>query len=292
MPPIVLALIAVAAVMHAAWNVILKRAGDPLITSGRAMIAGTLAFAPLAAVAWWLTGRPVIPADALLLGLVSGLIECVYLVLLSGAYRRGDLSVVYPVARGTGPLLAIAAGVVLLGERLGVVASLGVAALVAGLLLVQRPWRFLRRGHRRLEAAVPWAVACGVAIASYSTVDRVGARLTEPWLYASILFAVTAVGMAGVIAVAGRRAAARATFGWRRSTAAGMLAVATYVLILVAFSIAPLSVVAPLRESAIVLGSAWGVLRMGEAAGGRDAARRIGAAVLVVVGALLLAIDG
>jgi len=290
MPPLVLALIAVAAIMHAAWNVILKRAGDPLITSGRAMIAGSLAFAPLAAIAWWLAGRPAIPAEALALGVISGLIECVYLVLLSGAYRRGDLSVVYPVARGTGPLHAILAGVLLLGERLGLIAAVGVAALVAGLLIVQRPWRFLRGGGRRVEGAVPWAFACGISIASYSTVDRVGARLTEPWLYGSVLFAVTALGMAFVIAVAGRRESARETTSWGRSTLAGILAIATYVLILVAFSLAPLSVVAPLRESAIVIGSAWGVLRMGEAHGRADATRRLAAAVLVVLGAFLLAL--
>jgi drug/metabolite transporter (DMT)-like permease len=289
MPPVVLALIGVAAVMHAAWNVILKRAGDPLITSGRAMIAGTLAFAPIVIVAWFVAGRPAIPPEALFLGVVSGLLEVIYLILLSGAYRRGDLSVVYPLARGTGPLLAIAAGVGLLGERLGFVASLGVAALVVGLLIVQRPWRERRGGGRRVEGAVPWAIACGISIASYSTVDRVGARLTEPWLYAAVLFSVTAIGMAGVIAVAGRREAAGESLTWGRSTLAGLLALATYVLILVAFSLAPLSVVAPLRESAIVIGSAWGVLRMGEAQNRADAARRLAAAVLVVVGAVLLA---
>jgi len=118
----------------------------------------------------------------------------------------------------------------------------------------------------------------------------VGARLTEPWLYATVLFAVTAIGMAGVIAVAGRRDTATASLSWGRSTVAGMLAVATYVLILVAFSLAPLSVVAPLRESAIVIGSAWGVLRMGEATNRAEATRRLAAAVLVVVGAILLAV--
>src|SRR4051812_1303000 len=162
--------------MHAAWNVILKTSGDPLLTSGRAMIAGTAVGLPLAVIAWFATGSPAIPADAFFLGVVSGLIEVVYLVLLSGAYRRGDLSVVYPIARGTAPLLAIVAGVVLLGERLGVVAWAGVACLVAGLLIVQRPWRFLRRGAA-IEAAVPWALACGFSIAAYSTVDRVGSRL-------------------------------------------------------------------------------------------------------------------
>jgi drug/metabolite transporter (DMT)-like permease len=296
MPPIVLGMIALAALMHAAWNVLLKRSGDPLITSGRAMIAGSIVTAPFAVAAWWIGGRPGIPPEAFALGILSGLIEVVYLILLAGAYRRGDLSVVYPIARGTAPLLSIAAGVGLLGERLGPVGALGVAALVGGLLVVQRPWRFLRGGPI-VEKAVPWALACGVTIATYSTIDRVGARLTEPWLFAAILFPVTAAGMAVVITVAGRRTAdgrrtsPGAAMSWSRSAAAGLLAVMTYVLILAAFSIAPLSVVAPLRESAIVLGSAWGALRMGEARGGRDATRRLIAAGLIVVGVVLVALE-
>src|SRR5690349_13492221 len=116
-PPIVLALIALAAVMHAAWNVILKTSSDPLRMSGRAMLAGSVAAAPLALGAWLVAGRPPIPPDALALGVLSGSVEVVYLVLLAGAYRRGDLSVVYPIARGSAPLLSISAGVLLLQER-------------------------------------------------------------------------------------------------------------------------------------------------------------------------------
>jgi drug/metabolite transporter (DMT)-like permease len=290
MPPVVLGMIALAALMHAAWNVLLKSSGDPLITSGRAMIAGTAVGAPFAIAAWFAFGQPGVPPEALLLGVLSGAIEVVYLILLSGAYRRGDLSVVYPVARGTAPLLAIAAGVGLLGERLGPIGALGVACLVGGLLVVQRPWRFLRGGPK-VESAVRWAFACGVAIASYSTVDRVGSRIVAPWLFASILFPATAAGMAVVIFIAGRRPSARPTMSWPQSAVAGSLAVATYVLILAAFSIAPLSVVSPLRESAIVLGSGWGVLRMGEARGSADATRRLVAAGLIVLGAVLVALE-
>ena len=289
MPPIVLVMIALAALMHAAWNVLLKTSADPLLASGRAMIAGTAAAAPFALAAWLLAGRPSIPPEALLLGVVSGLIEVAYLILLTGAYRRGELSVVYPLARGTAPLLSIATGVGLLGERLGPSGALGVAALVAGLLVVQRPWRYLRGGPL-VEKAVPWALACGVTIAAYSTVDRVGARLVAPWLFASILFPVLAAGMAVVIAVSRRSGNAAPAPPWREATFAGLLAIGTYVIILAAFAIAPLSVVSPLRESAVVLASAWGAVRLREAGDRRDAGRRIGAAGLVVLGAILLSL--
>ena len=73
----------------------------------------------------------------------SGVVEAAYFVLLSAAYRRGDLSVVYPIARGTAPLLAVVFGVVVFGERLGVAGSIGVALLLVGFLVLQQPWRVL-----------------------------------------------------------------------------------------------------------------------------------------------------
>lgn len=290
MPPIVLVLVTLAAVMHAAWNVLLKTSGDPLLTSSRAMLAGCAAAAPFVVAAWLLTGQPAIPPEALALGVLSGAIEVVYFILLAGAYRRGELSVVYPIARGTAPLLAIMTGVVLLGERLGPLGTLGVLSLACGILMVQRPWRFLRGGPV-VEAAVPWAFATGIAIASYSTVDRLGAQAVAPWLFAAILFPVAAVGLAIYVRIRGDRGVIAAAPSWRRSTGAGLLAIATYVLILAAFALAPLSVVAPLRESAIILVALWSAFRLGEAPSRRVASIRIAAAVLVVAGAILLSLD-
>ena len=303
MPPIVLAMIAVAALMHAAWNVLIKTSGDPLLVAERGMIAATIVGLPVAIVGWLVIGSPAIPAEAWGLGVLSGLLEVVYFVLLAAAYRRGGLSVVYPIARGTAPLLSVAAGVLLLGERIGGMGALGVGALIVGIVAVQRPWRFLRGGPLA-EAAVPFALACGVSIAAYSTVDRVGSQLTEPWLYAAILFPVTAVGLAVWTRVVGARGVGARGVGaddasgvvavipsWSRSTAAGVLAIGAYVLVLAALAIAPLSIVAPLRESAIVLVSLWGSIRLGEAASRRDTTIRLVAAAFVVAGALLLALD-
>jgi drug/metabolite transporter (DMT)-like permease len=289
-PPIVLLMIALAALMHAAWNVLLKTSGDPLLTGGRAMIAATSIGFPLAVIGWFAIGTPAIPAEAFGLGAVSGLLEIAYFILLAAAYRRGELSVVYPIARGTAPLLAVSAGVVLLGERLGTLGTIGVACLLGGLLAVQRPWRFVRGGPA-VDPTVPFAIACGVSIAAYSTIDSVGVRLIAPWLFAAILFPVTAVGLAIWIRVVGVADPLATTPTWTRSAAAGMLAIGTYLLILAAFAIAPLSAVAPLRESAVVLVTGWGSLRLGEAVGRRDAFVRIAGAAVIVVGAVLLAIE-
>jgi drug/metabolite transporter (DMT)-like permease len=297
--PLVFGLVAGAAILHVAWNVLLKTAGDPLRAAGIGLLAASVLIVPGAAIGWLLAGQPPIPPEAILLGAVSGVLEAAYFTLLAAAYRRGDLSVVYPIARGTAPLLAVAVGIGVLGERLGTLGIAGVAALLVGLLALQRPWRFLRRavpGRPGPDPAVGFALATGVMIASYSAVDRVGARLVEPWLYAALIWAFGTVFLwAWIVAVDRVRSGPShggAPLDVGKAAVGGVMTLAAYLLILTAFSVAPLTAVAPLRESAIVLASGWGTLRLGEAAGGREAALRIAASAVVVLGAVFLALDG
>lgn len=335
MPPGVLALLVGAAIMHAGWNILLKTSEDPLRTAGRGMVVGAAALVPAGLVGWLVVGRPAIPTEAWALALVSGVVEAVYFALLSGAYARGDLSLVYPIARGTAPVLSVVVGILFLGERLGPLGAIGVALLLAGILSLQRPWAIVRGSGampRSVREAVWLALATGVCITGYSAVDRVGARLIAPWLYAALIWSFTAVFLVGGIALADRRrrryaeralgsaavvigteavvavgavdaplggtAEAVATrsdspqaAGWVRSAIGGLVIVGAYLLVLVAYVFAPLAVVAPVRESAIVLVSGWGSFRLGEAASRRIAFTRLGAAVVIVVGAFLLALE-
>jgi drug/metabolite transporter (DMT)-like permease len=307
MPTLAIVLVLVAAVLHAGWNVLLKTSGDTLGTALRLQAFGTAILVPIGLVAWLAGGRPAVPAEAIWLAIGSGVLEAIYFLCLSAAYRRGDLSLVYPLARGSAPLLAVAIGILLLGEELLPLALFGVGCLLVGILLVARPWRALRAAGSEHRGAIGFALATGASIAAYSAVDRLGVRMTEPWLYGSIL-AVAATTFLGIAVVVGRRAGlltpapATAPAGpgghgrsaWRRSIvrdgAAGVLSLTAYLLVLAAYSIAPLATVAPLRESGIVLAAAWGSLRLGEAVGGREAVTRIAAAGLVVLGAILLAL--
>jgi multidrug transporter EmrE-like cation transporter len=125
MEPAVFALIAVAAALHVTWNVLLKTAGDPLAAATASMVIGTVFLVPAVAIGWWVIGRPPVPPEAFVVAAVSGVLEAVYFGFLSAAYRRGDLSVVYPIARGSATLLAVLLGIVVLGERL---APVGVAS--------------------------------------------------------------------------------------------------------------------------------------------------------------------
>ena len=313
MDPLVFVLVAGAAVLHVAWNVLLKTAGDPLRAAAVGMATAAAVLCPTALVAWLAIGRAPISNETLVLSVTSGLLEALYFAFLASAYRRGDLSLVYPLARGSAPLLAVGIGVVILGERLGSIGYAGVAALLVGLLTLQRPWQYLRASGRASRGAAGFALLTGITIASYSAVDRVGVRGTEPWIYAGLIWASCTVFLWSYVWVYRRRragavASAKATaaeaaelaghpppepvpFSSRRAGAGGLITLAAYMLILVAFTVAPLTAVAPLRESAIVLASGWGAFQLREAADRRDAFLRLGSAGLVVAGAILVAID-
>src|ERR1700680_322361 len=168
------------------WNVLVKVGGEPMAAFQRATMLGALAATPLAAAGWLIAGRPSLPPAAAGLAALSAALELAYFWLLSTAYRRGELSVVYPIARGSAPLLAVVAGLAVLGERLAPAQLAGVALLLVGILAVTLPKTSGR-------ATLP-ALLTGVAIAAYTAVDRVGVRLSTPWLYGWLLVTVLAIG--------------------------------------------------------------------------------------------------
>jgi drug/metabolite transporter (DMT)-like permease len=187
--------------------------------------------------------------------------------LLSHAYLRGEISSVYPLARGTAPLLALLVGVALLAERLQPIQWVGVAALLLGV--------WLTRPASTGRAGIVLPLAIGVSIAAYSALERVGVRTGPVWLYAWASFAAMSAFLA--------------PFGRGRphldAAAVGVLTVAAYSLVLVALSLAPLAVVSPAREAGVVIVAAWGVFRLGER---ERAAQKLTGSVAVVVGAILL----
>ncbi len=306
-PVFAIALVLASSVLHVAWNTLVKTSGDPLATSTRAVGLGVLAVTPFAALAWLATGRPTLTPEGWAIAVASGIVSAAYFVPLSAAYRRGALSSVYPVARGSGALLGVLVGIVILGERLQPPGGLGVALLLGGTLTAA-----LATASR---ATVAPAVLAGCAVAAYSALDRVGVRTGPAWLYAWALWSVCALVLVGwraltirtrtalwgshgpaIAAVAGVRTSPvgdpvgdPVAADLRRSLAAGLLIIGTYMLILLAFQIAPLAGVAPLREAATILAAAWGVIALGER---ERAGVRLGAAGAVAAGAILLAVGG
>ena len=286
MPLAVLPLVLVAALFHAAWNALLKASENPLALAARAVTLGTVLALPPVAVAWLWNGRPGLPAAAWLIAFGSAVFELVYFTTLSAAYQRGELSFVYPIARGTAPLLAMAIGFLVLGERLRNLAVVGVFCLLIGVWAVRRPAIAGRALPPSGSALIP-ALLTGVMIAIYSSLDRVGVRLAPPWLYGWVLWLFAAVLLIGFTSVR-RMPEARLSVDPGTSLLVGALMTGAYFLILFAFSVAPLAIVAPLRESAIVLVTAWGIWRLRER---RGAWVRMGGALAIVTGIALLTID-
>jgi len=277
------ALALAAAAIHGTWNVLVKVSGDPLVTFERAnFVAAFVATAALVP-AWLLLGRPSLPPQAAAWCLLSSALETAYLWLLSTAYRRGELSVVYPIARGSAPLVAVVIALGVIGERLQPLQLAGIGLLLGGILTVSA-------SQARGRATLP-ALLTGVAIALYTSVDRIGVRLTTPWLYGWLLFALMAIELPLSIRVASwlRRSPATDAAqvpGWRQSAVIGVFMGSGYVLVLWALSLAPLAVVAPVRETAIVAVAVWGIWRLRERKG---AVTKLSGAVATLVGVVLLA---
>ncbi|HKW71023.1 MAG TPA: EamA family transporter [Candidatus Dormibacteraeota bacterium] len=271
----------VAAVLHGIWNVLVKASIDPVATFRRttllAAVIATIALVPM----WWLLGRPGMSLAAAALCLLSATLETTYLWLLSTAYRRGELSAVYPIARGSAPLLSVVVGLTLLGERLTSPQRIGVALLLIGILAVT-----LSQASGR--ATVP-ALLTGVAIAAYTSIDRVGVRLATPWLYAWLLFTLMALELQGSLWLASALRLYRlphATPTWSQAALTGGFMWAGYFLVLLALSIAPLAVVAPVREISVVAVAVWGVWQLHER---KRAGLKLSGAAATLVGLALLA---
>lgn len=274
----------VAAVFHGTWNVLVKVSGDPITTFRRATamaaVVATLSLVP----AWLLFGRPVLTPGATVLCVLSSILETTYLFLLSTAYRRGELSAVYPIARGSAPLLSVLVGLVILGERLTSAQLVGVALLLVGILAVTV-------SQARGRATLP-ALLTGVAIAAYSSVDRVGVRLATPWLYAWLLFTLMAIELPLAVRLTSALGIYRPEGevrppSWAQSAIIGAFFWAGYFLVLWALSLAPLAVVAPVREVAIVAVAVWGVWRLRER---ERAAMKVSGALATLIGVALLAV--
>lgn len=280
-------LIAAGAVAHAAWNLVAKRAS----LSGPAFvwltsIGAAVVTAPLAIVLAVLDPPPLGP---LLLAIaVSGLIHTGYFLALQAGYRAGDVGVVYPLARGTGPLLSVIFAIVVFGERPGPLGLAGAGAIILGVVVIGLAGR--TRGGATARAGVVWGLLTGVTIAAYTLWD---ANAVQSWGLAPVLLsggtmAVEAALLTPLVLRSGRsRADAREV--WRRHrwdvVAVSVLSPVAYILILQALQLAPVSIVAPGREASVVLVGLAGWLLFKEP----HPARRLAGAAVVLVGVGLLA---
>lgn len=280
-----LALVLAAAFAHASWNLFLKKArGGPAFMTLAAAAAAVI-WAPAAAAEWWLKGYVFEPIHLVPI-VASAAVHAGYFLLLDRGYRFGDLSVVYPLARATGPILTIVIAVAVLGERPGPIALGGALLVVAGAyLLTGNPLRLLSRDRPR---GTSFALLTGATIALYTVIDKlaVSTFLVPPIVYDWSCVALRVFIFALVALRGGRNAIAESWRLDRRAIlAVAILSPLAYILVLMAMVFTPVSLVAPAREMSILFAALMGAHFLKEG----DATRRLIAAASIVIGIIGLA---
>jgi drug/metabolite transporter (DMT)-like permease len=285
MTALALALVLAAAFVHASWNYFLKRSGGGTVFVWLFATLSALIYAPLAAlVIWW--QQPEFGWVHYGLMFASAALHTAYYLLLDRGYRSGDLSVVYPLARGTGPLITILCAVLLLEERPTAVAVTGALLIGGGAIALTGDPRKLRQSGNL--HAVGFALLTGCMIASYTLVDKVAVAawlippLVQDWaanLGRVLLMTPLALKLRGDIGPTWRRAK-------KEIVAVALLCPLSYILVLTAMVFTPVSYVAPAREVSILVAALMGTQLLAEG----DAARRLAAAAAMVAGIACLAL--
>jgi drug/metabolite transporter (DMT)-like permease len=287
MSPLALAIVFFAAFTHATWNYAAKRAGGGLPFVWLGCTLGLAFYAP-AVTLYWFWQHPVLPGGALLVIAGSGIIKTLYSLLLQRGYRTGDFSLIYPLARGTGPLFSTLAAILLFGERPSALALAGGGIIVASVFYLTGGSSLLHQSRAHLRNAVSFGLATGLCIAAYTVWDQraVSHLRIPPLLYDC----GTSIMMFSLLAPFAWQRRAEVVREWREhkghAAIVGGLGAVGYVLILTAMSFTPVSYIAPAREISIVIGAFFGAKFLKEA----DSQRRLLAAAGMALGIIALAL--
>ena len=290
MTPLAIALVLLSALLHATWNLLLKRATNQEVFAWWLLASVGAVLLPMGAVLLW--RDPIVqPGWWFVLG--SIVIHIFYFTLLARGYARADLSLVYPIARGAGPGLVPILGVVILGESIAPAAVAGIVMVVLGIFAVHWWGRLASILRDPLDlvkqSGIRYALLTGVTIAAYSVWDKEGVQYVHPFLYMYLLTLGAALGMAPQTALIYGRSAIALEWrnGWPAILAAGMLTFLAYALVLTALTFSRVSYVAPTREVGIVFAVLLGALFLHERVG---AGRLLGSS-LIVLGLVLIAVS-
>ena len=293
MPITAVALVLLAALLHAGWNIVAKKTGGGMhfAMMGALMVAAL--WAPLGVVVAW-QQLPGWGGREWALVLASGVAHLVYFNVLLAGYRAADLTVVYPVARGSGPLVSAAAAVLLLGESLGLRGLVGVLGVTGGVLLIAggpRLWTGRGQspaGRARVLAGVRWGLLTGLLIATYTVIDAYAVKVVgiSPILvdYIGNLLRIPFMLPALLADWSGFQRDFKTQ--WKAALVLAAVSPLGYVLVLYAVQVAPLSHVAPAREVSMLFAALLGGRLLGET----DRGLRLAGAACIVGGVVLLAL--
>lgn len=285
MTAIALMLVLAAAVAHALWNYLAKRAsgGTPFVW----IFAGfASAFYFPVALTIILVQKPSLGVVNVLMILASAAVHSAYFLLLDLAYRTGDMSLAYPIARGTGPLLSAAAGVLILGEKPSLLAATGIALMIIGMFLITG--KAASRSQMNDKQTMLYALLCGGTIAIYTVLDKISvSRLGTPPL---LLDWGTNFGRFLMLTPVALQNVSGIKEEWRlhkkEALGVGLLSPFAYILVLTAMATSPVSYIAPAREISILIATIMGTRLLSEG----QAKVRIAGSAAMVAGLIALAL--
>ena len=253
-----LGLVLLAALCHASWNAVARHHAGHLGVFWLGSLLAWIACTPFAVTIMWRTGIPA-TGTAISCMVATGIIHALYFLALSGAYERGEISVVYPVARGSGIALTALGGLWLLEEQITTTGWIGIAAVSFGILLFAVPgWSTRGRGIRQ-------ALAVGVTIPVYSLIDKVGTGVVHPVVYIWAMYGLSCIVL--FLPVYRRFGPDLWTIARQRArgiAAIGLGAMLTYLIILYAYGLGPVGYVVAARESSVLFGALFGALFLRE----------------------------
>lgn len=283
MPLSALGLLLVAAFLHTAWNLLIKRASEKQVFTWWALMIGLLCFSPL------LIEVRAFPPTIWPYVLSSACMEALYYLALLGAYQFGDFSLVYPIARGAAPALLTLWAILFLGERPAPLGLLGIALLIGGLVVVGgTTWWRQRKSSSIAGSALGLALATACCVSIYSAIDGAAVRQVAPLPYTILVVGLSGILITPLIVLryGGKAMLAEIRARWGTILLAGILSLLTYMLVLQAYSFSPVSYGGAIREISVVFAAFIGWRWLGE---GFGRSRVLGAA-LIFVGILLIAL--
>jgi drug/metabolite transporter (DMT)-like permease len=277
-------LVLVSAFMHASWNLLAKRAGGGMAMVWLFSTVAALIYLPVAG-AIFIIQQPTMGAPQMVYIAGSVALHIAYYFLLQRGYDSGDLSLVYPLARGTGPMLSILGAVILLGERPSPFVIVGALCVTAGVLILTGNPLALR-GHVA-ATAITYGLLCGLSIAAYTLWDK---EAVSTYAIPAVIFTwAGSAAQAILLAPVAYRYRDRVAIAWknhrREVFGIGILDSLSYILFLIALSLGTVSNLAPVRQTSILIGAFLGARLLSEEA----SRRRIIAAGVMLVGLVALA---
>jgi len=287
-----LALVITAGLIHAIWNIAAKKAGGDARFAAFTSLLGMLVWAPVGIWFGW-EAVPKWGAIEWSFIAISSILHVFYYVILLRGYRKSDLTVVYPLARGSGPLLSSAVAILLLGETLTGIGALGIGAVVAGVFLIAGGPALFRAAQDPAKKAMVrkgmgYGLATGVFIAGYTVVDGYAVKvlLMSPILVDYFGFFLRLVLLAPAVLRDRPTALDLWRAQWKHALLVAVISPVGYVMVLFAMQVAPLSHVAPAREVSMLFAALIGGQLLGEG----DRLLRIAGAACIAIGVMALAL--